>query len=164
MRMIRHIIVVAVLLALLAGIPALATGYPQRLASGADAISSATVVLEQPSGAYVVLINRDRHKNNENLKVWEEFFSGKEISFLFEDISCVTADTDPVGLELARSFQSRLPENQMALRTENITLMLSKLDYGYFDVILMSREIYEAYLPDDMKGRSHVLVVRSEGL
>ena len=164
MRIIRHIIVTSFLLVLLAGIPALATGYPQKMISGADALSSASVVLDQPSGAYVAMINRDLHKNEKNLSIWQDFFRGKEISFLFEDISCLVADSDPAGLELARSFQSRLPENQMKLRTENISLLLSKVDYGLFDVVLFSREVYDAYLPYGLKENPHMILIRAEGL
>ena len=164
MRIIRHVIITVTALALIAGVPAFATGYPQRVLSGADAVSSASVILDQPSGAYVVLINRDLHLNAENLKIWEDFFEGEEIGFLFEDISCVVADSDPSGLGLARSFQSRLPENQMGLRTENVTLMMSKFKYGKFDVMLLSREMYDAYADSLPIEDGSVLMIESEGL
>ena len=63
-----------------------------------------------------------------------------------------------------KSFQSRLPENQMSVRLEDITLMLSKAQYGRFDVILMSREIYEASGAADEKRESYVDLIEAEGL
>ena len=152
MRIVRHVIAVAAGLFILVGIPVLASGYPERILSGVDTLSSATVVIEQPSGEYVVLINTDRHTNKENLATWETFFKGEEIGFLFEDISCVVADSDAEGLELARSFQSRLPENQMTLRKEDAVLMLSKVKHGLFDVALLSKEVYDLYGPAEDNG------------
>lgn len=164
MKVIRHAGVVIAALLLLAGVPVCRTGYFQNRLSGVDAVSSATMIIDQPSGAYVVLINRDRHPDAEKLSTWETFFSGEEIGFLFEDISCTVADSDAAGLELAKSFQSRLPENQMSVRLEDITLMLSKAQYGRFDVILMSREIYEASGAADEKRESYVDLIEAEGL
>jgi hypothetical protein len=40
---------------------------------------------------------------------------------------------------------SRLPENQMKIKTEDGTLMLSKAEYGRFDIIIMSEEFASAY-------------------
>lgn len=154
--------VVSVLLFLTIGVPLFATGYPQRVLSGVDAVSAATVVIEQPSGAYVVLLNRERHTNADNLATWVDFFGGREIDFLFEDISCIVARTDAAGQEMARSFQSRLPENQMKVRTEDATLMISKAAYGKFDVLLMSREAFDAYHAEDLLSMDDVEVVESE--
>lgn len=164
MNVIRHAAVVLAALLLLAGVPTWRTGYFQRKLSGVDAVSSASVILDQPSGAYTVLINRDLHRDAENLKTWEAFFSGEEIGFLFEDISCAVADTDAAGLELAKSFQSRLPENQMKIRLEDSTLMLSKAQHGRFDVILMSREMYEASGASPEKKAERVDLVEADGL
>lgn len=164
MKVIRHAGVVIAALLLFVGVPVFRTGYFQNRLSGVDAVSSATMIIDQPSGAYVVLINRIRHPDAEKLATWETFFSGEEIGFLFEDISCTVADSDAAGLELAKSFQSRLPENQMSVRLEDITLMLSKAQYGRFDVILMSREIYEASGAADEKRESYVDLIEAEGL
>ena len=162
MRIIRHILIVTGALIVLVGVPVWSTGYIQGKLSGVDVISSATVVIEQPSGAYVVIINKNFHQNDENLETWKKFFGGEEIDFLFEDISCVVADCDAVGLELARSFQSRLPENQMSIRIEDITLMLSKADYGKFDVIVMSKEIYDAYGAQTVEEYDKAVVLDEE--
>ena len=164
MRILRHVIIVAAAVFLLVGLPVIQTGYLTRLISGADTIASATVIIDQPSGGYIVLINKDLHTNTENLAVWEDFFSGKEIGFLFEDIRCTVADSDPAGLELAKSFQSRLPENQMALRTEDITLLFSKVHTGQFDVVLISKEVYDAYRAGSLVKNDSTDVIESEGL
>ena len=145
MNVLRHAAVTALLFLATLGIPAAVILKNSSGENGIDAVSSATVVIEQPSGAYVVLINRDLHMNEDNLKVWESFFRGEEIDFLFEDISCIAGEADNAGLGQAKSFQSRLPENQMKVRTEDDSLLLSKLSEGYFDVIIMSAEFYEAY-------------------
>lgn len=165
MRILRHILTVAAASLVIFGIPALATGYPQRVISGADAISSATVIIDQPSGAYVVMINRALHPKEENLETWKTFFRGEEIDFLFEDISCTVADTDSAGLDLAQSFQSRLPENQMTVRLEDVTLMMSKAKYGRYDVILLSKEFYDAYRTDDpAEGGDDRVLIEEDGV
>ncbi len=161
MKILRHILIVAAAVLLLVGFPVIASGYPARFFSGVDAVASATVMIDQPSGGYVVLINRNRHPDEDNLAVWEDYFSGKEIGFLFEDIHCMVGDSDPAGLELARSFQSRLPENQMALRTEDLTLMLSKAHSGGFDVILMSEEAFDAWNAGILIDYENTLVIEA---
>lgn len=162
MKVLRHVLTVTAAVLILYGLPALATGSPQRMISGADAVSSATIIIDQPSGAYVVMINRALHPKEENLETWETFFKGEEIDFLFEDISCVVADTDAPGLELARSFQSRLPENQMSIRLEDVTLMMSKARFGRFDVMLLSKEFYDACRSDDPRERGEDTVLIEE--
>ena len=145
MNLFRHVLITLTLLLIIIGIPVYKTGYFQSRYGKSDAISSASVVIEQPSGAYVVLINSGLHPDKDNLSTWEHFFRGEDIDFLFEDISCVAARGDDAGIELARSFQSRLPENQMSVREEDISLMLSKAACGKFDVIIMSKELSAAY-------------------
>ena len=158
----RHLLIGLLSALVLIGGPIYAAYGPSGAAHRA-AVSSATVIIDQPSGAYVVLINRDRHPSQENLNTWISFFKGEEIGFLFEDISCLVPDSDQGGLELAKSFQSRLPENQMKLRTENAILLMSKAAYGEFDVILVSREAYEAYGAQAVAMQSSVECIESEG-
>mgnify|MGYP007070332351 CR=1 FL=1 len=81
-KVFRHIIIVLAALFILAGVPVLSTGYIQNKLSGVDAVSAATVIIDQPSGAYVVFINKDRHLNAGNLDTWQTFFRGEEIDFL----------------------------------------------------------------------------------
>ncbi len=161
---IRHAGRVAVMLLVLLGIPLLAVGAPEKIIHGADAISSATVVLEQPSGEYVVLINGKLHEDKEALKTWEAFFRGEDIGFLFEDISCMVASSDASGLEMAKSFQSRMPENQMRVRPENPALLQGKAAAGLFDVIIASREMDEVYGFSRVGSREEVQVIQSEDL
>ncbi len=141
MSFLRHTAITAVSVLLLVGVPVYRTGYFQKKLSGVDTVSSASVILDLPKGEYVALINRERHPDADKLAVWETFFKGGEIDYIFEDISCVVAPQDPYGLELAQSFQSRLPENQMKIRTEDLMMMLSKAEYGRFDVMLLSKVV-----------------------
>ena len=157
-------IIILAALFVLAGLPVLSTGYIQNKLSGVDAVSAATVIIDQPSGAYVVLINKDRHLNADNLETWQTFFKGEEIGILFEDISCTVADMDVSGLDMAQSFQSRLPENQMTLRKEDITLMLSKASCGLFDVIMMSKEVYDAYGAAAITDDEKMVIIEEEGV
>ena len=142
---IKHILIIATGAFLILGLPFLGSGYLQRLTDGVDAVSGASVIIDKPSGEYVILINRELHKNAENLTQWIRFFRGEEISYIFEDISCSVAMADIGGAEMARSFQSRLPENQMKIQTEDVTLLFSRADHGKFDVIVLSEEFAETY-------------------
>ena len=53
------------------------------------------------------------------------------------------AQGDETALELANSYASKLPENQMTVVTENGVFLMSKADEGLFDVIIMSLEYAE---------------------
>lgn len=131
-------------LALLFGTPFFAMGLYKTAGDDVDAVSSASVILDAPSCEYVVLINRNLHTNAEKLDQWITFFSGGDAGVIFEDISCAVADGDAGGADMARSLQSRLPENQMRIQKENGTLLLSRADFGKFDVILLSQEYAQA--------------------
>ena len=157
----RHTAAVILALLLLVGVPVFKTGYIQGKLSETDAVSSATEIIEQPSGEYVVLINRDRHADSGNLKAWESFFSGGDIGVVFEDISCVAADSDAPGFEMAKSFQSRLPENQMTIRLEDPILMRSKADHGLYDVMILSKEMYEATGGDRTVNTGRDCIIKS---
>ncbi|MCR4946721.1 MAG: hypothetical protein K5929_07260 [Lachnospiraceae bacterium] len=158
-ELLRHAVCLLITVILFIVVPAV------RLAAlhgdGTDAVSSATTILEQPSGAYVVFVNRNRHTNADKLDTWIKFFSGEETDYIFEDISCIVSSADKSGWELAESFQSRLPENQMKLRTEDATLFLSKVYYGEFDVAIMSREAYRAYGAEVVTELSYIMPVMS---
>ena len=91
------------------------------------------------------------------------FFRGEEVSVIFEDISCSVATGDTGGQELARSFQSRLPENQMRIQTEDVTLLLSRADHGKFDVIVLSKEFADSYAAETAyQDNVDVIVLRDE--
>jgi archaellin len=142
----KHAMVVLAGVALLLGVPFLTTDYAKSMGNGTvDTVSSASVIIDQPSGDYIVLINQAEHTNQDNLNTWVQVFSGQEISYLFEDISCSVASGDSGALTMARSFQSRLPEKQMWVQTENATLLMSRADCGKYDIIILSREFAERY-------------------
>ena len=150
LRVLRHIGIIAAGVILMIGVPLWCTGYITSLFSdSADVVSSASVVLDQPSGEFVVLINKELHKNQENLDKWIKFFSGDvaedEILVIFEDVSCSVAETDSTGVDLAESFRSQLPENQMQVKQEDVTLVASRADNGFFDILVMSKEFADAY-------------------
>jgi hypothetical protein len=123
-----------------------------------DTVSSASVIIDQPSGNYIVLINQTLHTNQDNLNTWVRFFSGEEISYLFEDISCSVASGDSGALTMAQSFQSRLPEKQMSVQTENATLLMSRADCGKYDIIILSKEFAETYDMTTMDSESTVRI------
>lgn len=118
--------------------------HPQGRAklTGTDAVSSASVTIEAPSGEFLVLLNLDTLEED---AFWQTFFSGGEVDYCFEDIACMVADSDPAALNAAQSYQSRLSAHQMTVRQENMTLMLSRADCGKFQVIVISRELAEHY-------------------
>lgn len=145
LQVIKHILIIMAGAFLMLGLPFLGSDYYQGMKDGVDAVSSASLILDQPSGEYVILINRNFHQNADNLVLWQHFFRGEEVSYIFEDITCSVASGDAGGQEMARSFQSRLPENQMRIQAEDATLLLSRADHGKFDVIVLSKEFAEGY-------------------
>ena len=162
MRAVRHIVTVSASLFLMLGLPFITSDSFERLIDP-DAVTSASVITDAPSGEYVVLINRSLHPNRDNLEKWHDFFSGQEVSFILEDITCCISASDPSGKKLAENYRSRLPENQMTLRTEDPVLMMSKADHGKFDVIVMSAEAAERYGADSISSSGNVDVIRIEG-
>ncbi len=139
---------------LLLGLPFLRSGAFSELLSGkgVDTVSGATVVLEQPSGEYMVLLNTAMHPDAEKLADWITFFSGGEIAYIFEDVSCSVPKGDQGALRMARSFQSRLPENQMKVHAEDASLLCSQADNGLFDIIILSREYADAYRAESARS------------
>ncbi len=142
MRVLAHIgIVVALLVAFLV-VPAWRVGInAQALFLGDnDLVSSATTIQEAPSGTYTILINHDRHPDDEAYAYWLEFLAGNDVPLIMEDVTCVALAGDSAGIEMANSLASRLPANQMKVRIEDGTLALSKAEVGRFDIIVMSDE------------------------
>lgn len=129
------------------------------LLSGVDLTSSATTIQAAPSGRFLILINRDLHPDDEVLNTWVDFFEGKDVPLIWEDISCVALEGDLAGIDMAGSLQSRLPENQMSLRTEQAALALSKAEHGRFDVLVMSEEVAEAQGAESVTLLPNVVVV-----
>ncbi|MBR2283894.1 MAG: hypothetical protein IJ874_05680 [Ruminococcus sp.] len=163
-RALRHIGIISAALVCTLGIPYLSTGHLQQVISGStDAVSGASVAIDQPSGDYIVMINPEKHSDEETLSQWRAFFTGDDTPLIFEDISCTSAANDPAGTEMAESFCSRLPENQMSLRTEDASLMLSKADCGRFDVIIMSAELADAFNAYSAAERAGAEILRIHG-
>lgn len=165
MNIVKHISVIVISLFLILGVPFMNTDYFRSLISDedVDSVSSASVVIDQPSGNYVVLINLEKHTDEENLGLWHDFFEGEDVSFIFEDIVCTVAGNDVNGTTMAQSFRSRLPENQMKIKSEDATLMLSKAEYNKFDVIIMSEEIAEMFSAETLFDNENVDVIRVSG-
>ena len=113
MRTLWHIAVCTVGIILLIIVPFMFTDGFARMMNGTDAVSSASEIIDKPSGNYTVLINRDRHKSETDMNAWRDFFSGGDFSIIFDDIACVTLAGDTGAVTMAQSFMSRLPENQM---------------------------------------------------
>ena len=154
-----HILIVLAGAGLLLGLPFVTSDYYQAKRAGLDAVSSASVILDAPSGEYIVQINRDLHRDEKNLATWQDFFAGKEISFIFEDIFVSVPAGDSAGLEMARSYQSRLPENQMKIEACDPTLLFSRADHMKYDMIVVSREFADSYgltAPEDRAIRIEV--------
>ena len=162
----RHIGIILAGLFLILGLPFLTSDYfsTHFLSADSDAVSSASVILDQPSGEFLVLINSDLHTKEDRLNEWISYFSGEEIDIIFEDIACSVAESDSSAIELARSFQSRLPENQMKLQKENITLLLSRVEAGKYDIFIISKEFADAYSLDWEKyAGTKMIEVTGEG-
>jgi galactitol-specific phosphotransferase system IIB component len=68
------------------------------------------------------------------------------------------ASGDSGALTMAQSFQSRLPEKQMSVQTENATLLMSRADCGKYDIIILSKEFAETYDMTTMDSASAVRI------
>ncbi len=159
MRAVKHIAVCAVCILLLAVLPfALAGGFGS-LSGDTDAVSSASVIIDKPSGSYIVMINRSRHKSVGDLAAWHEFFSGGDFTIIYDDIGCVTLQGDTGALTLAQSFMSRLPENQMKVSVGDPVLSVSKAAHRRFDMMIVSSEAAEIYGVSDIYDGKDVDVI-----
>ena len=129
---------------------------------GVDAVSGASVILDAPSGNYVVLLNRDAHAKLDTADAWASFFQGESL-VIMDDVSCLVGEGDAGGFQMADSYRSRLPENQMTLRAESAAMMLSRAELGRFDVIVMSKEFAEAFRADTAYAAPGVQVIEVGG-
>ena len=162
--MLKHILICAVALLLLLGVPFAATNYGRALLTGnLDAVSSATVILDAPSGKFVVLINPRLRENAETLQAWKKFFSGEEAGIIFEDVRTLVARGDSGGLQMAENLMTRLPTNQMKVRLEDPVLILSKAEQTKFDIIVMSEEFAQAYGAQTLFSRKDIQSVYTGG-
>ena len=146
MKRLIHIAIVLLALFVLLGVPAF--NYRgeilAKMTGSVDAVSSASVEIpDQPSGEYGVFINKQLHQDT--LEQWESFFKEEPVDVIFEDINCMVASGDASAIELAERYMARLPENQMKIKTESGIFVVSKLDAGKYDIIILSKEYGDAY-------------------
>ena len=144
-KILTHVLFIVIAILIIFGTAFLYTNkFWINLISGqVDTITSASVIIERPKGDYIILINTNFHKEKEVLEDWCDFFSAKEVSFIFEDISCSIATGDSGATKMAESFRSRLPENQMKIKDENTVLLASRVEENLFDIVIMSQEFIE---------------------
>lgn len=145
-ELLGHVVVCVAGSSLLVLTPALKTGYLQALISGSspDTISSATVALDQPSGTYLVYINTE-NRSAESVETWKTFFLDYDnFTYSMEDIACAVARGDTGAQDMAASLQSLLPEHQMQLTIEDPTMLLSRMAYGKYDMVVFSQEFVDA--------------------
>ena len=141
-KIILHVLASAMAAALLVGVPS-AYIIGQSDVNTADAVSGASVKLpEKPSGEYVLLLNRTLHEDS--LDDWIAFFRDGELNVIFDDISCIAAQSDSGAIQMAQRLQAQLPENQMQLRTENPMLLVSKAENGCIDAAIFSKEMADS--------------------
>ncbi len=109
---------------------------------GVDAVSQASIVVpDQPSGEYIVLINTSLHEDT--IEDWKLFFDD-EYAVIFDDINCIAPIGDTGAQQLAERFMLQLPENQMTLKSEDLTLLVSKAECGAIDAAVFSKEAADA--------------------
>ena len=142
MKRLRYALASLAALLLFLGIPGII--YAPRISAllndRPDAVSSASLELPaQPSGEFLVLLNAAKHPDT--LQAWADFFGERDTDVIFEDLHCLVIDSDAAAIALAERFQARLAEHQMTLRRENATLAASRVQWGVFDVLVISGEM-----------------------
>ena len=164
MKLLRHIVIVAAALAVCLVLPGFLYADRAGLLSGEmDVTSGATMEIpDQPSGEYVVILHRGKHAAA--LEQWEDFFLERPVDVIMEDISCLTANGDAAGLQLAQRYQARLAKNQMKLTTENGLLVVSRAENGLYDAVILSREMADAWDYSAVYAREDALVLTVSGV
>ena len=141
-----------------------AGGYINRSSDSPDAVSSATaqpVSAGDMSGKYIVFINRGLHDKAGTTGDWEKFFSfSDDVPLIMEDITCKVAQFDSEGLDTARKYQARLPENQMKIEQEAGVMLLSKAELGRFDVMIMSEAAAKNYSAQTLYDKENILTIK----
>ena len=141
-----------------------AGGYINRSSDSPDAVSSATaqpVSAGDMSGKYIVFINRGLHDKAGTTGDWEKFFSfTDDVPLIMEDITCKVAQLDSEGLDTARKYQARLPENQMKIEQEAGVMLLSKAELGRFDVMIMSEAAAKSYSAQTLHDKENILTIK----
>ena len=141
-----------------------AGGYINRSSDSPDAVSSATaqpVSAGDMRGKYIVFINRGLHDKAGTTGDWEKFYSfTDDVPLIMEDITCKVAQLDSEGLDTARKYQARLPENQMKIEQEAGVMLLSKAELGRFDVMIMSEAAAKSYSAQTLYDKENILTIK----
>ena len=141
-----------------------AGGYINRSSDSPDAVSSATaqpVSAGDMSGKYIVFINRGLHDKAGTTGDWDKFFSfTDDVPLIMEDITCKVAQFDSEGLDTARKYQARLPENQMKIEQEAGVMLLSKAELRRFDVMIMSEAAAKSYSAQTLYDKENILTIK----
>ncbi len=141
-----------------------AGGYLNLNSNSPDAVSSATaqtVSAGDMEGKWVVLINRELHDKAGTTADWQTFFTFSDNTpLIMEDITCKVAEHDAGGLDTARKYQARLPENQIKIVQEAGTMLVSKAELMRFDVIILSEAAANAYGAQTLYDRNDVLTIK----
>ena len=163
MRYLFRILSVIVFGAIVTGVLT-AGGYINWSSDSPDAVSSATaqpVSAGDMSGKYMVFINRGLHDKAGTTGDWEKFFSfSDDVPLIMEDITCKVAQFDSEGLDTARKYQARLPENQMKIEQEAGVMLLSKAELGRFDVMIMSEAAAKSYSAQTLYDKENILTIK----
>ena len=91
----KHILISVAVLFLIIAVPFIRSPY---FMTDADAVSSASVIVSQPSGIFYVFINTEKHTDKEALLAWEDYFANGEFPMVFEDITCYLPQSAPKAL------------------------------------------------------------------
>ena len=110
------------------------------------------------TGEDVVMINKAMHTDGKKLDDWVRFFEGGDVTYIFEDICCSVPVQDAGAVEMAQSFRSRLPENQMRIEEADVTLLLSRADEKKYDILILSKDIAEAFRADTQPSEETVRI------
>ncbi len=160
MKIVKHIVTVVLLFGIFLGIPFLI--YKDAIIShinNVDALTSATQIVEAPSGKYVIMINTKA--TGDETDEWLSFLAGEEVGLMWTDLRCLVAETDISAVDMAVSLASRLPANQFVVDSEQAIMAASKAVEGVFEVAVFSEEFADKYnLPDTCKLSDYEVILR----
>ena len=141
-----------------------AGGYMNLDSDSPDAVSSATaqtVSAGDMEGKWVVLINRELHDQAGTTADWQKFFTFSDnVPLIMEDITCKVAEGDSSGIETAKKYQARLPENQMKIVQEAGAMLVSKAELMRFDVIILSEAAANTYSAQTLYEINNILKIK----
>ena len=141
-----------------------AGGYMNLDSDSPDAVSSATaqtVSAGDMEGKWVVLINRELHDQAGTTADWQKFFTFSDnVPLIMEDITCKVAEGDSSGIETAKKYQARLPENQMKIVQEAGAMLVSKAELMRFDVIILSEAAANTYSAQTLYEINSILKIK----